>query len=139
MLSEIGVKGILTHIRWPCEVVADLRELFDIHLIPILLELLQRERPEIPEARHVETGVRPIPPTLHQSPSHFGGNFSPLPLLRDLLDFPNTPAPQVVAEAARGTTLVLQEKELLARQRPSVDGDPQLAQGQPSPIQTARR
>ena len=129
VLSEICVKGIPPHISWPGEVVADFREFLDAHLIPILLEPLQRERPEIPEQRHVKTGVRPIPPTLHQSPGQFGGNFSPLPLLRDLLHFPGAPAPQVVAEAARGTTLVLQEKELLAGQRPSVDGDPQLAQG----------
>ena len=129
MLSEVSVKCIPLHMPRLCEVVAGLQELLDVHLIPILLESLQQKGPEIPEPRHVEAGVRPIPPTLHQSPSQFGGNFAPLPMLRGLLHFPNAPEPQVVAEAARGTTLVLQEKKLLARQRPSVDGNPQLAQG----------
>ena len=129
VLGEVGIEGIPPRIPWSCKIVANLRELVFVYLIPILFEMLQRERPEISEPRHVEAGIRPVPPTLHQGPSHLDGNFSPLPPLRDLLYFPDTSAPQVVAEAERGTALVLQEKELLARQRPSVDGDPQLAQG----------
>ena len=49
VLGELSVNGIPPHIPWPCEVVADLRELLDAYLIPILLELLQRDRPELPE------------------------------------------------------------------------------------------
>ena len=138
--GEIGVQEIPACIPRSREAITNLGELVDLNRIPVLLELLQRKMPEVPEPRHVKAGIRPVPPALHQGPSHFDGKFSPLPLLRRRLYFSGTPVPQVIAEAARGTTLVLQAKELLALQRPSVAGEPQGAElAEPDPNGSALR
>ena len=87
----------------------------------------------------MKASVRPVSAALHQRLGHFAQNLSPFPLLRGLLDLSNIPAPQVITRAARGTTLVLQEEKLLTNQRLPINGDSHLAQGESSPIQTARR
>ena len=63
----------------------------------------------------MEAGVRPISPTLHQGSGYLEGDLSPLSLLCCFLYLPDTPAPQVIPETARGAALVLYEDELLAR------------------------
>ena len=124
MFGKVRVERIPPGIAGSREAVADFRKLADVHLVPVLIELL----PEVPKSRNVEAGVRPISPALHQGSGHLARDLSPLSLLCRLLHFPDTPAPQVVPETTRGAALVMQEEKLLTRQRLLVGGDPQLAQ-----------
>ena len=53
MLGENSVKGIPPRISRTREAVADFRELIDVHLGSVVLNVLQGEGPEVPEARYV--------------------------------------------------------------------------------------
>ena len=113
VLNEHSVKGVPPWVARTREVVANLGELADVHLVPVLLKLLQWEGPEVPEARHVKAGVRFLSPILHQSSGYLAEDIYPLSL--SFLYLPDTPTPQVVPERAHGAALVLQENELLVR------------------------
>ena len=65
VLGEDGIEGTPPCIARTREAVADFGKLVDVHLVPVLVKLLQWEGPKVPEAQHVEAGVRPISPTLH--------------------------------------------------------------------------
>ena len=127
MPGEDGIEDIPPGIARTREVAADLGKLVDVHLVPLLVKLLQSEGPKVPEAPHVEAGVRPIPPTLQQGSGYLVRDLSSLSLLCCFLHLPDSSEPQV-PETARGVALVLQKDELLAPQRSSVDSNPQLAQ-----------
>ena len=57
VLAEIGVQGIPSRIPRSRGAITNLGELVDVDLIPVLLGLLQRKRPEVPEPRHMKAGI----------------------------------------------------------------------------------
>ena len=115
VIGEDGIEGVPSYIARTHEAVTDFGEPVDVRFVPVLVTLLQWEGPEVPESLHVKAGVRPISPALYQSSGYLVGDVFPLSLLCCFLYLPNTPAPQVVPETARGAALVLQENELLVR------------------------
>ena len=52
MASENSVADVSPWIVLACEAVAKLRELADVHLVPVLLDLLKGKRPKVPEVRY---------------------------------------------------------------------------------------
>ena len=77
----------------------------------------------------MKAGVRPISPTVHQSSGYLVGDISPLSLLCCFLYLRDTPTPLVVSETASGAALVLQENELLLRERLVIRRGCHLTQG----------
>ena len=107
VLGKDSMEGIPPCNACTREAGADFGKVVGIHLLPVLVKLLQWEKPEVPESRHVKAGVRPISPTLHEGSGYLVRDLSPLSLLCCLLYLPDTPAPQAMSETACGGALVL--------------------------------
>ena len=115
VLPENRIERVAPYVAPTREAVADFRELIDVQLVPVLLKLLQWKGPEVPEARHVNGGMRAVPPAFYQCSGYLVGDVSPRSQLSCFLYLPNAPTLQVVPKIACGAALVLQENELSVR------------------------